>query len=226
MTDFIFEDFKHGVLLQIHDAERNIIIWKSIAKESKFLKTQSEDVQQLYSYLQLASQTNFVLAVGKLFDKPKKYPTKCILYFLKQVEINTFEKIEIVEKNSTKKLLAQYKVSQYLFNSVGSEDYSDFPRQFVKYYLDRYNSHQIQSDIDQVKLMRDKVIAHNETLYSVRLEFEVVYRLLKFASEIVSIFGMAYHSTIWENENTSLITLNAQRNAWFVESSIQKLKNL
>lgn len=73
--------------------------------------------------------------------------------------------------------------------------------------------------------MRDKAIAHNEAIENVRLELDVVRRLLKFGSEIVSIFGMAYHSTIWENEKRSLITVNAENNAWFVKSLIEKLKN-
>ncbi|RYZ85123.1 MAG: hypothetical protein EOP04_16615, partial [Proteobacteria bacterium] len=82
MADFIFEEFKQGLLLQIYDAERNILIWQHIADEVEFLKTQPKDVQQLYSFLQLAAQTNFVLATGKLYDKPRRYPTQSILYFL------------------------------------------------------------------------------------------------------------------------------------------------
>lgn len=225
MEDFIFEDFKHGVLLQIHEAERNILIWEYIGEESEFLKTQPVEVRQLYSFLQLASQTNFVLALGKLFDKPKNHPTQSILYFLKQVEVNTNKNIEIIEKGATKKLLKSYQAPEYLLNAVDSSDNFEFQKKFVKYYSQKYNSSQIQSDIEQVKFMRDKAIAHNEAIENVRLELDVARRLLKFGSEIVSIFGMAYHSTIWENETKSLITINAENNAWFVKSLIEKLKN-
>jgi hypothetical protein len=72
--------------------------------------------------------------------------------------------------------------------------------------------------------MRDKVVAHNEATESIKLEFELVQRLLKFATEVVSVFGMAYHSTIWKTGKISMITENAKRNAWFVKSGIQKLK--
>jgi hypothetical protein len=224
MTDFIFDEFKQGVLSQIHDAERNILIWQHIADEKEFLETQLEDVQQLYSFLQLAAQTNFVLSVGKLFDKPKNYPTQCILYFLTLVEKRADKNLEIVEDSSTKMLLARYNASHFLIKAVNSEDWSQFPKHFVTYYREKYNSQQVQDDIKQVKLMRDKVVAHNEATESIKLEFELVQRLLKFATEVVSVFGMPYHSTIWETGKISMITENAKRNAWFVKSGIQKLK--
>ena len=226
MTEFIFEEFKQGVILQIHDAEKNVFIWQHIADEIEFLQAQPEDVQQLYSFLQFASQTNFVLAVGKLFDKPKKHPSQSILYFLKQVERRAEENVEIVEDSSTKKLLAKYNASDILIKAVDSDDRSVFPKEFVTYYNAKYNSQEIQADLEQVKFMRDKVVAHNESIEYVGLEFKAIHRLLKFATEIVTIFGMAYHSTIWESDKTSLITESAKRNAWFVKLAIQRLKSL
>ena len=225
MTDFIFEEFNQGILLQIYEAERNIRIWQNIADQIEFLKTQTNDIQQLYSFLQLASQTNFILSVGKIFDTPRNYPTQSIIYFLEKVEQRAYENVAIIEDKSTISLLRQFQAPDVLIASVNSDDKSEFPKQFVKYYREKYQSEEVQADIEKVKFIRDKSVAHNEALKEIRLEFESVYRLLEFATEIVAVFGMAYHSTIWKQENVSLIRQNAERSAFFIMSTIKKLKS-
>ena len=74
--------------------------------------------------------------------------------------------------------------------------------------------------------MRDKVVAHNETVGTLHFEFEVADRLIKFVTEIISVFAMAYQSTAWETKMFSLIKRNAERDAYFVKWNIDNLKKM
>ena len=73
--------------------------------------------------------------------------------------------------------------------------------------------------------MRDKTVAHNEAVDTLHFEFNVADRLLSFAAELIAVFGMAYHSTIWETDKFSFIKANAERNAFFVKFNIDSLRN-
>lgn len=216
MKDLV-KEFRQGLVLQVYEAEKNVFIWQNIADEVDFLNTQQQDTKLLYSYMQLAAQTNFVLALGKMFDKPKNYPTKCIMYFLREVELNAYKFSEIVKKTSIEQMLIKFGVSKELLSSLHSGDYAEFPKRYAEYYRTLYQASDMQSDIDKVKIVRDKVVAHNEAIQTIFLDFDVIKRLLKFATEIVCVFEMAYSSTVLESKN-------AERNAEFVKSTIKLLK--
>jgi AbiU2 len=226
MTDKINDYFTQGLIAQTFQAERNILIWQYIADEAAFLKSLDEHHQKLYGFLQRSAQTNYVLALGKLFDQPSnKYPTRCILSFLSLLTDPSLSPIPIIETTSTKKLLAQQNCPIELIESVESDDSRDFPENFAKHYTEQYNEPGLQAEIGKMKQMRDKAEAHNEEIDTLSLQFSTTSTLQKFALEIISVFGMAYHSTGWAENDHSMITISAKRNAAFVELSIRDLKN-
>ena len=63
----------------------------------------------------------------------------------------------------------------------------------------------------------------SETLY---LGFDTTTKLLEFALEIISIFGMAYRSEGWKMDEKSFVTLNAERSVSFIKVCIDELKKL
>ena len=145
MTEQIDESFKQGIVSQAFQAERNILIWQYIATESEFLSKQGKYVKSLYLYLQQSAQTNFVLSIGKLFDKPdKKFPTRCILSFLELVESTSSNAVEIIETTGTISLLKKYNCPKDLITAVTAKDKSTFPKLFAEYYRNRYNSEDLK----------------------------------------------------------------------------------
>jgi uncharacterized membrane-anchored protein YjiN (DUF445 family) len=225
MTELIDDYFNNGLLAETFHAERNILIWQHIADEVPYLNTQQEEVQRLYKFIQQSAQTNFVLSLGKIFDKPdKKYPTRCILSFLKLIDDSASNAIEIIETTNTKNHLREFNCPISLIDAVENPDRSLFPKQFSKYYLEKYNEHDLQNAIATLKLMRDKAVAHNEAIETLYIDFETAERLLNFSSELISIFGMAYHSTAWKPENYSFIKKSAEDSASFIKSNIADLK--
>lgn len=225
MTESINDFFQQGLVVQAFQAERNIFIWKYVGDEKNFLELQENDIKDLYSYVQQSAQTNFILSLGKLFDNPdKKHPTRCILSFLKLLETESIHGIEIIETTNTIKLLHEYNSPENLISAVIDTDKSIFPKLFASHYIHRYAETSLQNDIKNLKLMRNKVEAHNEITASLYFEFDTATRLLDFAIELIAIFGMAYHSTIWKTDKFSFIKANAERNAFFIKSNIEALK--
>lgn len=218
--------FKEGILYQAFQSERNLIIWKAIADEAEFLNNQKEEIKSLYSFIQSSAFTNFVLHTAKLFDTPdKRYPTRCILSFLELIrtESNSFPKI--IETTGTIRLLQKWQCSIELKQSVESTELSLFPIEFYRYFKAKYKSSEVQDKISEIKELRDKVVAHDEKLEKLpSLELETVEYLLKFALEIISIFGMAYGGTIYSDDGESMLTINAEREASFIKDTINSLK--
>jgi hypothetical protein len=225
MTEKINDFFNKGIVFECFQAERNILIWKYVADEVEFLKKQDHHIQSMYSFIQFSAQMNFILSLAKIFDNPsKKYPTRCILSFLDIIDENSQSAVEIIETTNTIRLLKENNCSLALINSVLSEDKSLFVKLFSNEYKERFKDLNLQNDISQLKILRDKVVAHNEDVGELSLPFDVTQRLIDFTSEIISIFGMAYHSSVWQTENISFIKINAERNAYFIKNNIDILK--
>ncbi len=225
MTEEINDCFIKGLVFQTFIAERNILIWQYVGGEQIFLQQQKKYIKDLYSFTQQSAQINFILALAKVFDNPsKKYPTRCILSFLKLLQSNSSKAVQIIETSNTKRLLQENNCPDELINAVTSIDKSLFPKLLSQYYLEKYKGKNFQNDVSILKLLRDKVVAHNEARDELNFNFDVAERLLNFAYEIISIYGMAYHNTIWKIENTSYVKKSAERDAEFIKSNIEALK--
>lgn len=222
--DEIEDYLKHGIVAQIFQAERNLLIWESVAKQVPNFKKQDGQTQRLFSYIQLSAQTNFVLYTAKLYDTPsKKYPTRCLLDFFDLVCKQT--KLPKIENDtSTIALLKHHKLPDNLINAVTNDDGTIFLLAFCKHYLEKYYSKDIQNYIQEVKYMRDKFVAHNENVQSnATLELQTVRNLLQLATEIISIYSRAYFNSIWTHDDRSLISEDAERSTYFITAAFKKL---
>lgn len=225
MTEQLNDYFQKGLVFEAFQAERNILIWQHVANETDFLKTKDQPVQKLYSFIQQSAQTNFILCLGKLYDNPSKnYPTRCILSFLKMLQESSLEAVSIIETIGTKNVLVQFDCPMELIDSVDNLDFGLFPKLFATVYLARYTDTELQKDIQILRAMRDKGVAHNEVFGDLYFPFESATRLLAFVAEIITIFGIAYHSTIWRIAEFSFLKKNAERDSFFVKSNIDGLK--
>ncbi len=226
MTHQTDDYFNNGVLSQTLQAERNLKIWFNIAEEADFLRTQSKTLQSTFIFIQQSAQTNFVLALGKLFDNPsKQFDTRCILSFLYHIgELTASQVVEITETTITEEILKEHNCPKELIESITNRDKTLFLRLFSEYYLEKFKSSELQLDIQELKKMRDKSVAHNEVIPIIGLDLQSVTRLLAFCSEIIAIFGIAYHSTMWKTNDFSFIEKEAHRNAEFINILIKELK--
>ncbi len=226
MTDEIANYFKSGLVLPTFEAVRSFNIWKNVATEASFLKTQSKNIQLLYSFVQFGAQNSFVLNLGKLYDNPKsKYPTLCIRSFLDRITL-VGDWTRIVEDTQTVRTMKFYGCPQNLLDAVNGIDPNDFPKLFVEYYRDRLSSETMKQNIDTLKKLRDKFVAHNEYVSApAKIEHDAINNLLDLANEIISVYGIAYNRERWNLDGVSTLKRDAERNADFIKVNISFLKS-
>jgi hypothetical protein len=225
MTEKLKDYYETGLLGPTFQVERNLLIWQHIADEVPFLNTQPKHVQDLYSFMQTSARNNIVLNLGLLFDKKKKYETKCIESFLELVKANASASVKIVEDTGTIALLRQFNCPPAMEESIRAKSFGLFPTLYSDYYSSRLRDQSIIADVNEIKAVRDKFIAHNEASFDRTFDLNVAHRLCAFVSEIFSIYGMAYHATIWQSDTHSMLNESAKRNAYFIKTNISKLKN-
>lgn len=225
MTNEINDNYKKGLLEPTFQIERNLLIWQYITDDVLFLEKQDKSTKALYAFIQQSALVNSILYLGKLFDTKKKYLTRCIKSFLELLNKNNFTPVQIVEVTNTKRLLQDFNCPNELVLSLDSRDYSRFPNLFAQYFLDRLNEPNLKDDIDKIKTIRDKYIAHNEVIKSQDIDMNVIKRLVEFTTELISIFGQAYHSTTWTTGKYSHLKASAETYAFFIKDNINRLKS-
>lgn len=219
----IEELFQEAIISQAFEAEYNLFIYKSVSDEFMFLKEQNADINSMFAFIQNSSQYHVILALSKLYDTNKKYQTKCFDLFWKKVKLNVDSFDAISNKAILIRILKNYECPDELTKAVNSVNSSTFYNLFHDYYISKVTSNQFKEDLKTLKNFRDKAIAHNET-NDVEITHDALIRLLDFAKEVIEIFGMAFNSTYWRNDDVSFITRDAERNAYFIKNIIQKMK--
>jgi hypothetical protein len=109
-------------------------------------------------------------------------------------------------------------------DKVSSSDSTEFAKELSKYYKEVYNSERLQNDIEKVRHLRDKFIAHNEAIQTNgHLELQTVRELLKFATEIVDTFSFAFFNSRWTINGKSMITESVEKGSYFINWATDKL---
>jgi hypothetical protein len=208
--------FEYGLLTQIYQVRRNHSIWRKIADHKAELEQSDSNTTRLFHFLQYSAQTNTVIELSKVFDRPsRKYETRCILQFFKEIENNS----ETLNASKKTKLI-DYKFqkiphSKDFVDLIKSND-EDCAQKFVKFYLEKYNSEYILNLINQVLLVRDKYVAHNELTYqSVSYNPDIIDELCNFAEEIYETFNGLFHGGIYVPDI-------GDQGAYFIKEALRK----
>jgi hypothetical protein len=212
----------YGIATQIFQAQRNLHIWEKIRDQAIEIKKRDTEVNHLFTFLQQSAQTNFVLHTAKLFDNPStKYPTRCILSFLNLVDkINVYPEIE--NKSNCRELLVKYEVHEKIIEFLNHNDSVIFFKNYITYLISKYNSIEIKTQIEGIKHIRDKYVAHNEDMKdSSNLDLQIVKNLLRFATEILEVFGITIFNSDW-SFNNALINGEVDRNSYFIDHTLMK----
>lgn len=212
---------RDGIISQAFIAERNLCIYKNVADNYDFINKQGKSQDALYGFIQTSAQDNFILALSKLFDKiSKNNPTKCVEIFLSKVRRSIPVMKRIVETSQLRTILTNYDCPNEFVDSIARSP-QEFYTCFCNYFDYKYTDPVFQESLKTLRGFRDKAIAHNETKEG-SINIQDIRRLLDFAEELYSIFGMAYSSTIFGDIHS--LKHNAEMEAYFVNSTIEQLK--
>lgn len=208
--------YEFGLFAPIFEVRRNLNIYKKIAENILTIETTDKYTQQLYSYLQHASQNAFVLGACKIFDRPnKKNETLCILNFLQQIQNDS----ELKELRKTWKF--KYKLGKFNLNSDLVKKLETSPNQaksvFLKFYTERYESDFIQEKIKTILFIRDKFVAHNELIEKgFNFNPKIVEELMDFAQELTETFNELFVGGMY-------FTNHSDESAYFITHAINRL---
>jgi len=208
--------FNDGLLSQYYIAKYNVEIWTKIANEYDFLSMQSENVQRLYSFIQISAVNNYLMALARLFDNGEDKKTMCIESFLVLAKKDKGETLEI---NAVRKLLNAYSIDEKILNQVKGEKSISILENLCNIYQIKYQTDNIKLTIVALRKIRNKRIAHNDSkINSSCLELSKVESLLDFAGQIISIFGVALFSTSFQ------IEYQINLDTFFIDENIQQIK--
>ena len=154
---------KKGLVPDIFKMERAYSLLKTIGANASAINARGAgNLGELFGALQIALQTDAILAAARLYDPPsKKYPTRCISGLLDFLERNCSNLPPIKEIYNLKKELSRIGMSPQVI-SLATTDEIAFAMELVKHFRVILDDPQIISTVNGLKDIRDKAIAHNE----------------------------------------------------------------
>ena len=193
---------------------RAYFLHKEIGDNAEILNAcQNGSFGELFGAFQMAMESEAVLAVARVYDKPsKRHRTRCIRRALSLMEQNVESLPEIVEAYNTELHLEMSGADSEVIRSV-SNGKAEFIPLYTKYMQHVLNSHEIRAGVNSLRALRDTRIAHNDAASCVGPTWDALNLLIKKAQCFVGVVGWAFFSTVYVNNNAYLLSLDAQRPA-------------
>jgi hypothetical protein len=213
-TEELKDIIKNGLVSDILKMERAYCLHKAIGTNADILNARENgNFGELFGAFQGAMESEAVLAVARVYDMPsKRHPTRCIRRALDLMEQNSESLPEIVEAYNTRLHLEASGANREVIQSV-SAGKTVFINLYVPYVRGILDSDETLANVKKLKDLRDKRIAHNDAATIVGPTWEALNDLIKQAQHFVGLVGWAFFSTVYVNDDTYLLSSDAQRPA-------------
>jgi hypothetical protein len=213
-----------GIVSDLFKAQRSYYVHRMIGKHAKEINKAKRHQREVFVLLQNLMFSDMTLALTKLFDTPKKYPTRCILTLIDQLKELSINAPAIIE---TIQLIDQVRVHEFpdiLIQDVNEKNFTGFTQHFAWHIESMYYYPGFQKKIEELKTVRDKHIAHNEaTEIQHKARYKTFEDLIYYCQSVVSIVGMAYFSTIYSLNEKYLLQDDAKRISYQLEHLMKDL---
>ncbi len=204
---------KKGLVSDIFEMERSYSLLKTIGTNASNINAPGAgNFGNLFGALQIALQTDAILAAARLYDLPsKKYPTRCIRGLLDFIEKECNSLPPIKEKYNLEKELNRIGMDPKTISLVTTDE-SAFALGLVKHFRVILDSSQVISTITKLKNLRDKAVAHNEQAAQIQgPTWQGLNKLIQHAKDLVGVLGWAYLNTVYVHDGEYILTSDAQR---------------
>lgn len=174
---------EEGIIGDLFKSQRYYFIFRSIGEHYEFLKKAEKTSEaSMLGFLQTSSHDLCILHLAKIFDNAgKKYKTRSLKGILK--ECLNYETSEIINLEYPDFLdVLQKKVNLPLpsTNAFTNQDLKNYLIQIIDLDI-------IQDKVKNLKMIRDKFIAHNEYLIE-NPSLNTFWNELRFLQDIVSLY--------------------------------------
>jgi len=206
----------NGIVLDIFEAEQTLALDELIGINAKVINEQR--FGSLFGSLQIILAKCFVLAIAKLYERPKrKYDIKSIPVALKLLQDNA-DKLPIKRKPLVLDKLVEF---GYDMEQVQVMPDKEITLRIVKYFSDNLQPKTINSNINEIhdalnalRKVRNKAIAHREAIEVSELKlpyYAKIDQLVDMAKKFVVVIGNGYLGMNYELNGKYLHTSDAKR---------------
>lgn len=201
------EIISQGVKWEIFEAEGAIKLYEEIGKHKNDLSENNFD--NLFGFLQNALLAQTILAVNKIYERPGRFPSRSIPAALKLLQ-NHSTKLNIEYREQLEQKLALWGVKADLKTKSDQEVTSIVVEQIEK----MLSAEDIDSALKRLKTLRDKRIAHSESIDETELPqvlWKEIEKLLEVAKKVVGIIGNNYLNVLYELDGEYELSSDASR---------------
>jgi hypothetical protein len=224
IADIIFQ----GLVIDLYKAERAIFINKEIGKHALLINKSKPEIRRLFILIQNLTFNEAILSLSRIYDKPdKNYPNRCVLRifkFLKELGDNA------PIANNKEKTLEQLKYLRFNAETVKhllEDDHIQFAQCLYLDFETEYIQTEFQSKLKKLKLIRDKMLAHNEDEKIIqKFQWEEFDELISFIKKINGIIGWAYLNTDYMFQGIYRLSGTAEREKHIITNTLKELKIL
>lgn len=214
-----------GIISDLYKAQRSLYIHRMIGTHAAEINKAENYKKELFVLLQNLTFSDATLALARVYDNPdNKYPNRCIravIDLLKELAVTDHS---IIEKYQ---LIDQIRIHQFpdlLIKHVEEGNTGEFTKCFAWHLEGRYWYPDFQSKISELKSIRDKILAHNEsTTEEYKAKYQTFEDLIYFTQSIVAVIGIAYFSTVYSINEKYVLQDDAQRISFNLKQILQDL---
>jgi hypothetical protein len=197
----------NGIGTEIFWADEAYALAEEIGNHAQALN--AKGFGSLFGSLQVALSDRQTLSITKMFDEPKKYPTRSIpatLAFLNEHA----ELWRVPERHKLHETLVEAGSDSAYVEQLSN---AELTRALVSHYEGMLAS--LSVPLSELRQSRDKVIAHNERIERSALQVPTWGRaisLVNYAKDFVSTIGFGYLSTLFgQGSDDYYLTHDARR---------------
>lgn len=205
----------NGIASDTFIADLNYHIFKKIYNHYSEINKLDKPERTLFSYLLANSKEKTVLHLAKIYDNKSKYETRCLSEIIKILQENKLNiSGNVFERDNWEEFQKNFKI---IF------DYAEFNSEitinnFIDYFNRVFKKVKKQKSFKDLKLWRDKILAHNEKYDSTDLNigYEDIEFLLLIPKAIIE-----FTNHFVDTEST-IFPIDAQTDAYFIDNLLEK----
>lgn len=202
----------NGLQIDIFEAEESLTLVKEIGLNASAINEAKYGFGHLFGRLQHLHTEIAILAVNRIYDKPKGYPLRSIPSTLDLLQ----------KSSSTLKLENRRYISDRLIKfGLSKQEIETLTDSQVTELLARKYTNQLPSPIDgdpsglnALKFRRDKKLAHPEAINAEAIPpftYGQIHNLLTFAKDFIATIGYGYLNIVYVvDDGTYLLSQDAE----------------
>lgn len=201
-----------GLASDIFRAERAIALLQVSGTRADEINSGNGNFGELFGAFQAALTTEATLAIARLYDRPsQRHPTRCLAGVLDFLAEHNDELPKIREPHQLGLSLLTMNPPTELLEIV-NDGSAAFGTAFATFGRELLSIPERRENIDRLKILRDKSLAHNEHVATIDAPtWNALIDLIELAKQVVGIFGWAYFSTAYTINGEYIMSEDARR---------------